>query len=36
MMLYFLWLHPGLIHGPLPEGVVLFDPGVELVLEFPH
>lgn len=36
MMVHFPWLHPGLIHGPLPEGVVLFDPGVELVSEFPR
>ncbi len=36
MMVHFPWLHPGLIHGPLPEGVVLFDPGVELASEFPR
>lgn len=34
MMVHFPWLHPGLVHGPLPEGVVLFDPGVALSSEF--
>lgn len=30
MMVHFPWLHPGLAHGPLPKGVVLFDPGLTL------
>lgn len=36
MMVHFPWLHPGLAHGPLPEGVVLFDPGLALDSEFPR
>ena len=30
MVVHFPWLHPKLGHGPLPEGVVFFDPGVDL------
>lgn len=34
MIVHFPWLHPGLVHGPLPGGVVLFDPGLELPSEY--
>jgi len=29
-VVHFPWLHPKLGHGPLPEGVVFFDPGVDM------
>lgn len=33
---YFPWLHPKLEHGVLPDGVVFFDPGVHINLQFPR
>jgi len=36
MVLHFPWLHPKLGHGPLPEGVVFFDPGVDLITDSPR
>lgn len=29
-LVHFPWLHPSLGQGPLPEGLVFFDPGVDL------
>lgn len=29
-LVHFPWLHPKLGHGPLPDGVVFFDPGVAM------
>ena len=29
-LVHFPWMHPKLGHGPLPDGVVFFDPGVEM------
>lgn len=34
MAVHFPWLHPKLGRGPLPEGAVFFDPGVDLSSEF--
>ncbi len=36
MVVHFPWLHPKLGHGPLPEGVVFFDPGVDLITDSPR
>jgi hypothetical protein len=32
-MVHFPWLHPKLAQGPMPEGVVFFDPGVDMHTE---
>lgn len=29
-LVHFPWMHPKLGHGPLPDGVVFFDPGVDM------
>jgi len=36
MVVHFPWLHPKLSRGPLPEGTVFFDPGVDLVADQPR
>lgn len=32
-LVHFPWLHPKLAQGPMPEGVVFFDPGVDMHTE---
>ena len=36
MMVHFPWMHPKLAQGPLPEGVVFFDPGVNMDTDRPR
>lgn len=36
MVVHFPWLHPKLGRGPLPEGAVFFDPGVDLATDQPR
>ena len=36
MVVHFPWLHPKLGQGPLPDGVVFFDPGVDMATELPR
>jgi hypothetical protein len=36
MVVHFPWLHPKLGRAPLPDGVVFFDPGVDLPAELPR
>ena len=35
-LVHFPWLHPRLAQGPLPEGVVFFDPGVDMDSDRPR
>jgi hypothetical protein len=36
MVVHFPWLHPKLGRGPLPDGVVFLDPGVDMVTDQPR
>jgi hypothetical protein len=36
MVVHFPWLHPKLGQGPLPDGVVFFDPGVDMATDRPR
>ena len=36
MLVHFPWMHPRLGQGPLPEGLVFFDPGVNMDTDRPR
>ena len=36
IVVHYPWLHPKLGQGPLPDGVVFFDPGVDMATELPR
>ncbi len=36
MVVHFPWLHPKLGQAPLPDGVVFFDPGVDMRTDLPR